>query len=92
VHQHPANTQKTIDPVAGSLAGLPDGDNPCAGSTPVGLPIALKLTGGHAHDGRAACDMLGSLQTGDIMLPDGVLVFLLPLPKPRRAHPAAHQR
>ena len=27
-----------------------------------GLPIALKLTEGQAHDGRAACDMLSSLQ------------------------------
>jgi transposase len=25
-----------------------------------GLPIALKLTEGQAHDGRAACDMLGT--------------------------------
>ena len=28
-----------------------------------GLPIVLKLTEGQAHDGRAACDMLGSLAT-----------------------------
>src|SRR5271157_983937 len=35
-----------------------------------GLPIALKLTEGQAHDGRAACDMLGSLQAGDILLAD----------------------
>jgi transposase len=35
-----------------------------------GLPIALKLTEGQAHDGRAAADMLGSLETGDILLAD----------------------
>ena len=34
------------------------------------LPIALKLTEGQAHDGRAACDMLGSSQAGDILLAD----------------------
>ena len=30
-----------------------------------GLPIALKLTEGQAHDGRAAVDMLASLRQGD---------------------------
>jgi len=35
-----------------------------------GLPIALKLTEGQAHDGRAACDMLGSLAAGNILLAD----------------------
>jgi transposase len=35
-----------------------------------GLPIALKLTEGQAHDGRAACDMLGSLTAGNILLAD----------------------
>jgi transposase len=35
-----------------------------------GLPIALKLTEGQAHDGHAASDMLGSLQAGDILLAD----------------------
>jgi transposase len=33
-----------------------------------GLPIALKLTEGQAHDGRAAWDMLGSLAAGNILL------------------------
>src|SRR6202142_1061919 len=32
-----------------------------------GLPIALKLTEGQAHDGRAAWDMLGSLAAGNIL-------------------------
>ena len=35
-----------------------------------GLPIALKLTEGQAHDGRAAWDMLGSLAAGNILLAD----------------------
>ena len=35
-----------------------------------GLPIALKLTEGQAHDGRAAVDMLASLGHGHILLAD----------------------
>ena len=35
-----------------------------------GLPIALKLTEGQAHDGRSAADMLGSIQAGHILLGD----------------------
>jgi transposase len=35
-----------------------------------GLPIALKLTEGQAHDGRSASDMLGSLVAGNILLAD----------------------
>jgi len=35
-----------------------------------GLPIALKLTEGQAHDGVSAKDMLGSLQRGQILLAD----------------------
>lgn len=35
-----------------------------------GLPIALKLTEGQAHDGRSAQDMLGSIKTGQILLAD----------------------
>jgi transposase len=35
-----------------------------------GLPIALKLTEGHAHDGRSAADMLGTVQPGNILLGD----------------------
>ena len=35
-----------------------------------GLPIALKLTDGHAHDGSSAADMLGTLEHGDILLAD----------------------
>src|SRR3954467_11567263 len=35
-----------------------------------GLPVALKLTEGQAHDGRSACDMLATLATGNILLAD----------------------
>jgi transposase len=35
-----------------------------------GLPIALKLTEGQAHDGRSAADMLRSIQAGAILLAD----------------------
>ena len=35
-----------------------------------GRPIALKLTEGQAHDGRAADDMLGDLGEGQILLGD----------------------
>ena len=35
-----------------------------------GLPIALKLTEGQAHDGRSAADMLGGLRRGQILLTD----------------------
>lgn len=35
-----------------------------------GLPIALKLTEGQAHDGRSAADMLGALGPGQILLAD----------------------
>ena len=36
-----------------------------------GLPIALKLTEGQAHDGRSAADMLEAIGTGQILLADG---------------------
>jgi transposase len=35
-----------------------------------GLPIALKLSEGQAHDGRTAADMLGTVQAGHILLAD----------------------
>lgn len=35
-----------------------------------GRPIQLKLTEGQAHDGRAATDMLATLEAGDILLAD----------------------
>src|SRR3984893_12749051 len=35
-----------------------------------GMPIALKLTEGQAHDGRSAQDLLGTLRQGNILLAD----------------------
>ena len=35
-----------------------------------GLPIALKLTEGQAHDGRSADDMLEQMRAGQILLAD----------------------
>jgi len=35
-----------------------------------GLPIALKLTEGQAHDGKSAADLLGNLGEGQILLAD----------------------
>jgi transposase len=35
-----------------------------------GLPIALKLSEGQAHDGRSAADMLGAIGRGQILLAD----------------------
>lgn len=36
-----------------------------------GLPVALKLTPGQAHDGRSAADMLGAIGEGQTLLADG---------------------
>ena len=35
-----------------------------------GMPIAIKLTEGQAHDGHSAADMLGSLKAGQVLLAD----------------------
>lgn len=35
-----------------------------------GLPVALKLTPGQAHDGRSAADMLDAIGPGQILLAD----------------------
>lgn len=35
-----------------------------------GLPVALKLTPGQAHDGRSAADMLDTIGEGQILLAD----------------------
>jgi len=35
-----------------------------------GLPLALKLIEGQAHDGRSAPDMLGALMEGQTLLAD----------------------
>lgn len=53
----------------GSLAGRPDNEIHALVDAN-GLPIALKLTEGQAHDGHIACDMLGTLIEGTILLAD----------------------
>ena len=35
-----------------------------------GLPVAIKLTEGQAHDGRSAADMLDAVQAGQVLLAD----------------------
>ncbi len=35
-----------------------------------GLPVALKLSEGQAHDGREAADMFETVQAGHILLAD----------------------
>jgi transposase len=35
-----------------------------------GMPIALKLSEGQAHDGRSAADLLGTVREGNILLAD----------------------
>jgi transposase len=80
VHQHGANGKK------GARRIPPPGREPddrCMGrsrgglTTKIhalvdarGLPIALKLTPGQAHDGRSAADMLDTLGGGDVLLAD----------------------
>ena len=80
VHQHCANGKK------GARRIPPPGREPndrCMGrsrgglTTKIhalvdarGLPIALKLTPGQAHDGRSAADMLDTLGGGDVLLAD----------------------
>jgi transposase len=36
----------------------------------MGLPIALKLTEGQAHDGRSAVDMFDTVRAGNVLLAD----------------------
>ncbi len=35
-----------------------------------GLPVALKLSEGQAHDGKSAADMLGGLRAGQVLIAD----------------------
>ncbi len=63
-----------------------------------GLPIALKLTAGQAHDGRSAADMYATLGEGQVLLADraydadalriemaarGVWANIPPMPQPQ---------
>ena len=81
VHQHASNVKR-----GGVQAGAVTGDVAearCMGrsrgglTTKIhalvdanGLPVALKLTEGQAHDGRNAADMLGNIGAGQILLAD----------------------
>jgi hypothetical protein len=42
-----------------------------------GLPVALKLTEGQAHDGVSAADMLGGWGAGQILLGDRAMIATL---------------
>jgi len=53
----------------GSLARRLDHQDPCPCRCE-GRPIRLKLTEGQAHDGRAAADMLDTVEPGNILLAD----------------------
>ncbi|MBV8488746.1 MAG: IS5 family transposase, partial [Planctomycetaceae bacterium] len=71
VHQHAANAQKKDDRsgcMGRSRGGLTTKIHALVDAC--GLPIALKLTEGQAHDGRSAQDMLGTIDAGQILLAD----------------------
>ena len=71
LHQHAANGKKkqTRSRCMGrSRGGLTTKIHALVDA--MGLPIALKLTEGQAHDGRSAVDMLETLRAGDILLAD----------------------
>jgi transposase len=67
-----------------------------------GLPIALKLTEGQAHDGKSAADMLEALADGQILEAEEFLLALRVAPistsmhsalasiRACRWHPSAH--
>ncbi|HEX8214353.1 MAG TPA: IS5 family transposase [Allosphingosinicella sp.] len=70
VHQHGANAQKKDGPgcMGRSRGGLTTKIHALVDAN--GLPIALKLTAGQAHDGRSAADMLATLGEGNVLLAD----------------------
>ncbi|HEY5216329.1 MAG TPA: IS5 family transposase [Pseudolabrys sp.] len=70
VHQHAANAKKDdrSSCMGRSRGGLTTKIHALVDAE--GLPIALKLTEGQAHDGRSAADMLDALVEGQILLAD----------------------
>jgi len=80
VHQHAANAQKDGPGCMGrSRGGLTTKIHAVVDAD--GLPIALKLTPGQAHDGRSADGLLESLDAGDILLADrGAWANIKPMP------------
>jgi transposase/ADP-ribose pyrophosphatase YjhB (NUDIX family) len=69
-HQHAANGQKNLRSrcMGRSRGGLTTKVHVLVDAE--GLPIALKLTEGQAHDGRSAADMLDTVQAGHTLLAD----------------------
>jgi transposase len=71
-----------------------------------GLPIALKLTEGQAHDGRSADDMLSTRDAGQVLLADRTIAMLCaklspsaapgptsgPCPDAKTFRPSAHSQ
>ncbi|WKW52129.1 IS5 family transposase [Rhodomicrobium lacus] len=70
VHQHAANGKKAVRSrcMGRSRGGLTTKIHALVDAG--GLPIALKLTEGQAHDGRSAEDMLDEVKAGAILLAD----------------------
>jgi transposase len=70
VHQHAANGQKNIRSrcMGRSRGGLTTKIHALVDAE--GRPIALKLTEGQAHDGRAAADIFDTVQAGHVLLAD----------------------
>ncbi|MFK4875385.1 IS5 family transposase [Novosphingobium sp. ZW T3_23] len=70
VHQHGANGSKKGGSgcMGRSRGGLTTKIHALVDAN--GLPIALKLTAGQAHDGRSAADMLDTIGDGDVLLAD----------------------
>jgi transposase len=67
VHRHAANAKKRRSGCMGrSRGGLTTKIHALVDAA--GLPLALKLTEGQAHDGRSARDMLGALTEGQTLL------------------------
>ncbi|MFL4976746.1 MAG: IS5 family transposase [Microvirga sp.] len=81
VHQHGGNAKKggpprrrpplgtSLEPSMGrSRGGLTTKIHALVDKN--GLPVALKLSEGQAHDGRSAADMLGDLRAGQVLIAD----------------------
>ncbi len=71
VHQHAANGKKKANRsrcMGRSRGGLTTKVHALVDA--MGLPIALKLTEGQAHDGRSAEDLFDTVQAGNILLAD----------------------
>ncbi len=71
VHQHAANGEKkVVEAVAWAVPAAGLRPRSTRSSMRCGLPIALKLTEGQAHDGKSAEGMLGALPRKCVLLAD----------------------